>query len=344
MVDSPEIPTEDSSPERARSMRASLALGERSFSLVSLFVHEAYNTGWSAQGLLAFSIEGASASGIEAIATLAAQGLAPGMSATAQISVHSDDDPAPTARTVRRWPSMVERVNTTGHDASAVLVHIVLVDPISYLRNRALWGAFCEIDPAHLIASALALAAGTAPREAAEVLAPALPSVEIRARHREALQSLPYVLGCGEPIGTWLECVLGTLGLRMEIEAAQNANAVVAHLCDSATFRQGFEMTPVPATRGLAERSADGMLSIRSHTAFATTPIRAGLLDDPTQGTPRAVLADGSPGTVVDAPGVDAQEAAERAIQPGARRMGAVRGRERGVSTSRALPRSTESH
>ena len=143
-----------------------------------------------------------------------------------------------------------------------------------------------------------------------------MPSISVRTRCRDALASLDYALACGEPLGVWLADVFGALGLRAELFCAEDSESVVLYLSDRALYRTGVLMHL--AREGVdppdPDLWPDGPFVVRSRAAFSTSALRAGLLDDPTQGAPRPLLSPGPVGTLVEASSLDVDEATERVL------------------------------
>ena len=304
-------------PSERASVGADLLVSGRAFPLVSVFLSESYNTGWSARASFAFRASDPAPPAHDVLATLAAHGLGPGLPAQLRLRVAGPDGPLP-GPPLRVWPSMIAALVPGEPDGARASCVLHLVDPVSYLAERPVWGAYRDVGVAGVVGAGLALALGADPRPRADVAHALVPAVSVRTRCRAALERLDYVLACGEPLGAWLAELLGALGLRAELFAGADGASVVLHLSDRALYRTGVRMHLVREGAPPPDLAAwpDGPFVVRARAAFAPGPLRAGLLDDPTQGAPRPLLSPGPVATVVAASSLDVDEASERALCP----------------------------
>ena len=296
--------------------RPDLIVGTRRFKLASLVVSEGYNIGWCAHAIFAFGVPGGGASRIDILATLADRGLSPGRRGKVNLRVEAEGNEVLHNQTIRTWPCMVSQmVPLESEDDTRAICRIQLVDPLGYLAGREIWGAYRDVSAAELVGGAIALASGTDEGPTTEVTTAWLPKIRVRARHRDALDVIPYVIASGETLGEWLARVLGMLGLRAELFAEDGGDTQVVYLTDALAHRGSFEMHVERDGVELSddEQGRDGGISIRSRVAFPGNPLRGALLDDPTQGTPRVLAGYGPIGHLVRAQGADTDEVTERA-------------------------------
>ena len=296
--------------------RPDLIVGTRRFKLASLVASEGYNVGWCAHAIFAFGVPGGGASRIDILATLTDRDLSPGRRGKVNLRVEAEGNELLHNRTIRTWPCMVSQmVPLDSEDDTRAACRIQLVDPLGYLASREIWGAFRDVSAAELVGGAIALAAGLDAGPTAEVATAWLPKIRVRARHRDALDVIPYAIAAGETLGDWLARVLGMLGLRAELFAEDGGDTQVVYLTDALAHRMNYEMHVEREGAELSddEQGRDGGISIRSRVAFPGNPLRAALLDDPTQGTPRVLAGFGPIGNVVRAQGADTDEVTERA-------------------------------
>ena len=296
--------------------RPDLIVGWRRFRLASLVASEGYNTGWCAHAIFAFGVPGGGASRIDILATLADRGLSPGRRGKVNLRVEAEGNEFLHNRTIRTWPCMVSQmVPLDSEDDTRAACRIQLVDPLGYLASREIWGAFRDVSASELVGGAIALAAGLDAGPTVEVATAWLPRIRVRGRHRDALDVIPYAVAAGETLGEWLARVLGMLGLRAELFAEDGGDTQVVYLTDALAHRASYEMHVERDGVDLSddERGRDGGIAIRSRVAFPGNPLRAALLDDPTQGTPKMLAGYGPIGQVVRAQGADTDEVSERA-------------------------------
>ena len=296
--------------------RPDLIVGTRRFKLASLVASEGYNIGWCAHAIFAFGVPGGGASRIDILATLADRGLNAGRRGKVNLRVEAEGNEFLHNQTIRTWPCMVSQmVPLDSEDDTRAICRIQLVDPLGYLASREIWGAYRDVSAAELVGGAIALAAGADEGPTTEVATAWLPKIRVRARHRDALDVIPYAIAYGETLGEWLARVLGTLGLRAELFAEDGGDTQVVYLTDALAHRGSYEMHVERDGVELSddEQGRDGGISIRSRVAFPGNPLRGALLDDPTQGTPRVLVGFGPIGHVVQAQGADTDEVTERA-------------------------------
>ena len=296
--------------------RPDLIVGTRRFRLASLVASEGYNVGWCAHAILAFGVPGGGASRVDILATLADRGLSAGRRGKVNLRVEAEGNEFLHNQTIRTWPCMVSQmVPLDSEDDTRAICRIQLVDPLGYLASREIWGAYRDVGASELVGGAIALAAGVDEGPTTEVATAWLPKIRVSARHRDALDVIPYAVAAGETLGEWLARVLGMLGLRAELFAEDGGDTQVVYLTDALAHRGSYEMHVERDGVELSddEQGRDGGIAIRSRVAFPGNPLRGVLLDDPTQGTPRVLAGFGSIGHVVRAQGADTDEVTERA-------------------------------
>lgn len=290
--------------------------------IARLLISENYNAGWRGRLVLAQRVTpGVTSSNY--MGWLMGRGLLPGVSGNIHLTLESTDasgNPDELNGTVvRSWPVALGAIEPVGgDDATLAACTVQVMDPLTFLEDRAIWGAYRGCSVGEMIGGALSMAAGGNGRPTLEPVLSGLPSVTIRPTHRPALERLEYGVAAGRSLGEWLAEVLGLLGLRIEM-LGNHQGEIVVSVTDMPASGQ-------PVRSRVAGSVEDGSESSRTPVQLTglygqpTVPVRATVLDDITQGDFRRI-GSGSVGRVVEALRIDADEVA-------ARMMAARRGRD----------------
>lgn len=220
---------------------------------------------------------------------------------------------------VRSWPSMIMRVVSVPRDKKGedggLECRVELCDPLSYCQGRPVWGVFNSCSPGQMVGGALSLAVGGSGDPTREPVLPGMPVVRIYEHVRAELEEIPYAIAAGEPLRSWLDRVLGTLGVRMEFLGYEGEQVGVC-LRDTPPSASGANENQSPIEMivdGGAEPSAT-TLSIVHMQINALAKKRSALFDSPSQGAvTRIGSEDGSVGAVIRAAEIDVAEAGLRA-------------------------------
>ena len=224
---------------------------------------------------------------------------------------------------VRTWPSVVTEVSVPSGDFPAhTRAMIFFVDPMRFLLQSPIWGAYKECSPGELLGGALSLAAGGDGRPTLTPALAGLPTLRITESLRESTRKLPYVIAVGEPLGRWLASVFGRLGIRAEL-IGRSSGRVDIFLRDGAPAGKPVEMTLLP---GSATATNAVLTSLRQTSRDVR---RGALLDGVSIGESQRIgPAVGPVGKLIYGTGVDRDEAdylAEFEGQRSALDMNAVR-------------------
>ena len=276
---------------------------------------ESYNTGWSGKVMLSTDRRDNTAiSPVFYLSVLFASGFMAGSAVTLDLLVlgASDDEPA-----VRKWPCVISAIKPFANQRGGVDCEISIVDPISSIALRPVWGVYRSTSAAEIVGGMLSVAAGGDGKPTSNPVLPDVPPVEIVPRYRPALSVVPYALGVGRPFAEWCIAFVGMLGLRAELSSAIDTNSVVLTLTDTVPTATPWKMGVVDPTTGSAAEVQDsiGDLDIQGQSAFPGMTLRGGLLDDPVAGGARPFIAPGAIGTVISAPEVDIEEASTRIVR-----------------------------
>ena len=216
---------------------------------------------------------------------------------------------------VRTWPSVVTALRPYPVDETSSACDIHLMDPVSYLAERPVWGAYRGVSAAEAVGGALSLAAGGDGKPGMNPVLQGLPVIEIVAEYRDALASVPYVIAAGQRLGDWLADFLAMLGLRAELFGREGGRLQLT-LTDGKPRRQPLSMSVVTA-QGIDPATTDsvGAIAIQGHSAFPGTALRGAMLDDPAKGGARPLVATGPVGTLLTEVELDVDEATRRVYQ-----------------------------
>ena len=201
---------------------------------------ESYNTGWSGKVMLSADDRGLSP--VHYLNVLFAHGFMAGSAVTLDLLDldASGDEPA-----VRKWPSVISAIKPVARrdtTRGGVDCDIFIVDPISSIALRPVWGVYRSTSAAEIVGGMLSVAAGGDGKPTLNPVLPDAPAVEIVPRYRQALSVLPYALAVGRPFSEWLIAFVGMLGLRAELSAAVDSNSVVLTLTDTVPTATAWNM------------------------------------------------------------------------------------------------------
>ena len=299
--------------------------------IVRMRISEAYNTGWI--GIASVIVTARSGATIDVGAALAAIvgfGLTSGKTVLLRMALYAQDSPEE-GLIVRTWPCVIGEVTTKADEPTQARCDIELLDPISYLASRRIWGAYRDQSVGAIVGGALSLATGGDGKPGLAPVLPGLPRIRIAQNCRDALSLVPYAVAAGEALMEWLAQLLGTLGVRLEMKAATDETdqpCVAVTLSDNVPTGAKLGMTLAGAagdgdgaggddrrmTDGAAG-SSDGNAGMIHFTDVAMCPVppmRAAILDDIAIGSIRAI-GSGAVGSVHAGGAIDVDEAFARA-------------------------------
>ena len=216
---------------------------------------------------------------------------------------------------VRTWPCVVAGLRPFAIDEFSVGCDVHLVDPVSYLAEQVVWGAYRRVSAAEVVGGALSLATGGDGKPTTTPVLSGFPSVRVIAEYRSALAEVPYAIAPGQRLGDWLAEFLAMLGLRAELQGHRDGRTDLI-LADSVPRGPPIEMSVVTPSGGEAPNAESaGPILIQGHAASPGAPLRGALLDDPTKGSVRPLLRYGAVGTVLTDAEITVDEAAGRVYQ-----------------------------
>lgn len=296
---------------RYRARLTRLGSGQVDIRLAEFALHEGYSAGWTGTGVIVGTGDSPMTPGAMISAVLASGVLA---GTAVRLALEADTNPSG-GPNVRFWPCVVSGIRPFPIDEFSAGCNVRLLDPVSYLAEQPIWGAYRGVSVAEAVGGALSLAMGGDGKPTTSPKLPGLPPVRVVAEYRDALNEIPYVIAAGQRLGDWLADFLAMLGLRAELRGFEDGRTDLT-LTDSVPRGQPFEM-PVVTPTGTDPPGSDSSDSIliSNHTALPGAPLRGALLDDPTKGSARSLLKYGAVGTVLTVAELDLDEAAARVVQ-----------------------------
>ena len=286
-----------------------------------LTLQESYNAGWYGDARLfarvTDEIDLASMFG----STLAS-GAVPGRRTLVRMVLETSGDSDLNGRVVRTWPCMIGGVipyqGTEEQSTAQALVR--LMDPITYLADRSIWGAYRGEDIGEIVGGALSLAAGGDGKPTRTPALPGLPPVKISVACRKELMLVPHVFAVGQTLGEWLHDLLGILGVRVEMFGSSSTGIVNVLLTDHAAMGSTINMNLLSSTL-VDDETVDedhGTVHMAGVAGYAGTPVRGGVLDDVELGSFRRFRAIGAIGSLHTGAGIGLDEASRRGSFAGA--------------------------
>lgn len=332
-------------------------------SLLSL--EEGYNIGWEATATMA--TPAAAALDMSAMMELSVEsGLSSGTAVALILSLPGGENgptflreadtegvvfsSLPQGTSLRTWPSVITGITPAEVADGSIgnLLTLTARDPVSYLADRPIWGAYRLCSIAEMIGGALSLAAGGNGKPTLRPILPGLPAVSIVNELREEVDLVPYSVAAGTTLGGWLGEISQLLGIRQEMRLGEDGSVElvlkdqaisgVAPAGDTPEF-QSISTHVLPdslpgssssnlVALNLAEQALDpsdnspssdqtiGDAHVVGMVTQAPLPNRGIVFDDPLHGTFRHLGQPGAVGTVVCGTGLGINEAAQRALYP----------------------------
>ena len=293
-----------------------LALRRPTVAAASFSLQEEYNSGWTAVATL-YSRSREPLTRGEMLSAVLANGVDAGRPMALYLALDTDD-PEFRGRIVRTWPSVVSRLEPfeSAQELLGAGCQVHLVDPVSYLANRPIWGAYRADSAGAMIGGALSLARGGDGKPTLNPLLPGLPPIAIVEDYREDLSEIPFSIAAGQTLGEWLGEVLGMLGLRLEMRGNSNGSISVI-LSDNVPRTEAMDMTVLYDEDEYSARTpagnGAGPIHIDGFAIHPGMPQRGTVVDDPLQGPFRYFGPRGAIGNSFSGMQVELDEAARRA-------------------------------
>ena len=297
---------------RFRAKLSQLGGGGAEVRLTAFGLQEGYSTGWSGTGVVVGGVKRKPLNPGGMMSAVMARGVFAGTPMV--VDMELDGGPLDGVD-VRTWPSVVTALRPYPVDETRAACDIHLTDPVSYLAERPVWGAFRGVSAAEVVGGVLSLAAGGDGKPATTPVLQGLPLIDVVADYRDALAKVPYVIAAGQRLGDWLADFLAMLGLRAELFGREGGRVQLT-LADGKPRRQPLPMSVVTSEGAdPPETDSVGVIAIEGHSAFPGTRLRGAMLDDPSKGAARPLVATGPVGTLLTEVELDVDEATRRVYQ-----------------------------
>ena len=223
-----------------------LAAQPRAAVAVAAFaLQEGYNTGWGGTATVVGAWDSGMMTAGNMFGALMASGIRAGRPVSLRLALHGG---SVDGAVVRQWPCVVGGLQPYQLSGSAAACYVHLLDPVSFLAEQPIWGAYRSVSAGEIVGGALSLAAGGDGKPTLSPLLPGLPALRIAEGYRNKLKTVPHAIAAGQTLGDWLAEFLALLSLRAELSVSGDEQALVLELLDSAPRRQPLEMTVVPHT------------------------------------------------------------------------------------------------
>ncbi len=277
----------------------------------ALRLDERYGSGWEGRAVIAFSSRSPITGGA-ALGLAGGTGIKPGHGVAVHLALAGTGGGDPhRGLIVRSWPCIVSKLEPfTGLKSAGC--HVGLIDPVTFLVRRPIWGAYRACSAGMMIGGALSSAAGGNAKPALQPILPGLPIVRIVEDYREDLEELPYAIAAGQPMREWLDAFTGLLGLRVEMRGVIEDASVEVKLSDRKPSGRPLCMTFGPSSTTSKNIGGSGPLLVTGYTARPGMNARGGVLDDPAHGEFTPFGRRGAIERIFSEPEVGLDEAARR--------------------------------
>ena len=217
-------------------------------------------------------------------------------------------------RVARTWPSAVTAVSAAETvNGEYPFCSVSFSDPVTALCSRSIWVAYADTPLDAVVGGAVSVAAGGEGAPTRTPVLPGWPRVEIRARVREEISTLPYVIAAGESLGLWLARICARLGVRIEMLGAPDGSLRVELVDAEPALSHANSGGPISMTVDLQAEPSPRNLVVGDIAVQDSARARGGLLDNPSCGEAYRFGSPGPVGQVISDAGTPEVEAERRA-------------------------------
>ncbi len=278
-------------------------------------LREGYNIGWTANVIIGFEFDKGYPTTGGIFGKVSDGGFNPGATVLLKL--------IPTSGPPREWLAVVDQIDPikpgTGDTSMIGKCNIHLIDPVTHLSNRPIWGAYRACSVGNMIGGALSMAAGGDGKPTLNAVLTGLPTVYVVEDFTDNgapfLNQIPYAIATGQALGQWLGDIVNELALRAELVSNstdnKTDNSVTLTLTDKNPDSTPLLMATL-STKVAENSSADdsGRLFVAAIVGHAGVKLRN--IDIDSIGQSRSFGPLGSIGRTLTGPEITIDEAARR--------------------------------
>ena len=269
---------------RFRAKLSQLGGGGAEVRLTAFGLQEGYSTGWSGTGVVVGGLRNKPLNPGAMMSAVMARGVFAGTPMVVDMEL---------GRRHARWRGR-SHVAVRGHRAATPIrstrtgppATIHVTDPVSYLAERPVWGAFRGVSLRRPSGAYSPWPAAGDGKPATTPVLQGLPLIEVIAEYRDALAKVPYVIAAGQRLGDWLADFLAMLGLRAELFAREGGR-VQLRLLDGKPRRPPLVMSVVTSEGAdPPETDSVGVIAIEGTPPFRARACAGRCSTTPPRGRP----------------------------------------------------------
>lgn len=273
----------------------------------SFSLQEEMGSGWIGVAVLRSSYRSLMSSG-EMLALMSDLGIYAGAVSTLRLAglFSGEDGIEDGSVALRSWPSVITHVEPYNTREAGAFCRIRLVDPVTYLADQQLWGAYRGVSLGNIVGGALSIAAGGDGRPTLDPVLPGLPRMRVVEEFREArsvLQQLSYAVAAGRTLGQWLGEVFSGAAVSSRLRVAES-DRIEMVLQDGIASEKKVRMQVIDGTKKMLAPSSlyhAKTAMVTGYRVLTALPDRSASVDNPEFGPTFRTSELPSTGTVITA-------------------------------------------